>query len=89
MFYPPLSCLQCFLASLEEMCYGSETKVKSLTFLLAAKMSIIPTYYNYVVIAKVSHQPIFELKFVLTLSVPVSYQQPIFPYITYTKYDIW
>ena len=25
----------------------------------------------------------------LTLSVPVSYQQPTSPYITHTKYDIW
>ena len=26
---------------------------------------------------------------VLTLSVPVSYQEPTSPYITHTKYDIW
>ena len=25
----------------------------------------------------------------LTLSVPVSYQQPTSPYLTHTKYDIW
>ena len=25
----------------------------------------------------------------LTLSVPLSYQQPTSPYITHTKYDIW
>ena len=25
----------------------------------------------------------------LTLLVPVSYQQPTYPYITHTKYDIW
>ena len=32
---------------------------------------------------------IFCFTLFLTLSVPVSYQQPTSPYITHTKYDIW
>ena len=41
---------------------------------------------------KMKHYIIHNNKMVgrlLTLSVPVNYQQPTSPYITYTKYDIW
>ena len=31
----------------------------------------------------------FSADYFLTLSVPVSYQQPTSPYITHAKYEIW
>ena len=35
------------------------------------------------------HCVTFCILFILTLWVPVSYQQPTSPYITHTQYDIW
>ena len=64
-------------------------KHRGVTDYITLAVNFVKCLWNLILSQVQLRVELTKSKIALTLSVPVSYQQPISPYITHTKYDIW